>query len=430
MKEKAIKSVGVALLGVGVVGGGTYKILTEKRDYIKRNDGIDVEIKRVLERNKDRCRELGIDLAIVSENIDDVINDPEIDIVAEFFGGIEPAKTFLIRCLEAGKSIVTANKEMFSKSWRELEEAAKRGNAGLYFEASCVGGVPVIRTLTDSMQGNRITELKGIVNGTTNYILSRMSDEGVDYHTCLKDAQLLGYAEANPGADVDGFDAMYKNSILSSLAYKKRVPVDRIYREGISDIEVDDIRYGKELGYTLKLLAVSKNRGGRIEARVHPAFLPDEHPLSAVKGSFNALYIHGDSVDDIMLYGRGAGALPTGSAIVSDIVFAAGKTSPRRFSWEELEEVNEEDFATDFSSKYYIRLVVSDEEGTLGKIANVFGKNNISINSVVQKDAKKHEVPIIFITHETKESLIRKALGEIEQLSGVEAVAALIRVEE
>ncbi|MCQ2603314.1 MAG: homoserine dehydrogenase, partial [Clostridia bacterium] len=315
------------------------------------------------------------------------------------------------------------------KSWVELEAAAKKGGAGLYFEASCVGGVPIIRTLTDSMQGNNITSLKGIVNGTTNYILSRMSDEGVDYDTCLKEAQRLGYAEANPTADVDGFDAMYKNSILSSLAYKKRVPIAKIYREGISNVSVTDINYGKELGYTIKLLAISKNRDGKIEARVHPVFLKNEHPLSGVKGSFNAVYIHGDNVDDIMLYGRGAGALPTGSAIVSDIVFAAGKEAPRMFPWEDKAEVDDNDFASDFTSMYYIRLVVSDEVGTLSKITNMLAKNNISIKEILQKPSDK-SAEIIFVTNETKESVIKKALAEVEQLSSVNSVSALIRVEE
>ncbi len=425
-----MKKVGVALLGLGVVGGGTYQILTSKREYIKQNDGIDIEVKCVLERNIERCKELDVDLSIVSTDIERVVSDPDIQIVAEFFGGIEPAKTFLIKALEAGKSIVTANKEMFSKSWPELEAAAEKGGGGLYFEASCAGGIPIIRTLTDGMQGNNITSLKGIVNGTTNYILSRMSDEGVDYATCLRDAQSLGYAEANPTADVDGFDAMYKNSILSSLAYKRRVPIDKIYREGISSIAVEDIKYGKELGYTLKLLAVSKNRDGKIEARVHPAFLPANHPLSSISGSFNAVFVHGDNVDDIMLYGRGAGALPTGSAIVSDIVFAAGKDAHRRFPWELEKKVNDSDFADDFSSRYYVRLMVSDEEGTLSKITGVFGRNGISLASVVQKEAASSEVAVIFVTHETKESVMKKSLAEIEQLSGVDSIAALIRVEE
>ena len=232
-------------MGLGVVGGGTYEILRGKRDMIRKNEGLDIEVKRVLERNLARCKELGVDESIVTQNIDDIVNDDEIQIVAEFFGGVEPAKSFLIKALQHGKSIVTANKEMFAKSWHELEIVAKKSGAGLYFEASCVGGVPVIRALTDSMQANSITSLKGIVNGTTNYILSKMSDEGVDYQTCLKEAQKLGYAEANPTADVEGFDSTYKNCILSSLAYKKRVPIDKIYREGISNISVEDIAIGK-----------------------------------------------------------------------------------------------------------------------------------------------------------------------------------------
>ena len=424
-----MKKVGVALLGVGVVGGGTYEILTTKRDYIKQNDGIDVEVMHVLEKNTKRCEELGIDPKIVSTDITNITKNPDISIVCEFFGGIEPARSFIIACLEAGKSVVTANKEMFSKNWPELEEIARKHNAGLYFEASCVGGVPIIHALTDSMQGNIVKSIKGIVNGTTNYILSRMSDEGVDYASCLKDAQALGYAEANPTADVDGFDAMYKCSILSSLAYKKRVPISKIYREGISNIAVEDINYGKELGLTLKLLAISKNNDGKIEARVHPAFLPNEHPLSSVKGSFNAVYVNGDNVGDLMFYGRGAGALPTGSAIVSDVIFAAMKDEPRRFAWEEVQEINDADFESEFSSKYYIRLMVKDVAGILSHITGIYGDNGVSINSVIQKDTKNGAVPIIFVTHTTKESAVQNALKAINEIDGVE-VAALIRVED
>ncbi len=426
-----MKKVGVALLGVGVVGGGTYEILTKKHEYIKQNDGIDVEVMHVLERNTARCNELGINPAIVSTDITNITKNPDIKIVCEFFGGIEPARSFIIECLKAGKSVVTANKEMFSKNWPELEQIARENNAGLYFEASCVGGVPIIHALTDSLQGNKVQSIKGIVNGTTNYILSRMSDEGVDYATCLKDAQALGYAEANPTADVDGFDAMYKCSILSSLAYKKRVPIDKIYREGISNIQVEDINYGKELGYTLKLLAISKNINDKIEARVHPVFLPNEHPLSSVKGSFNAVYVNGDNVGDLMFYGRGAGALPTGSAIVSDVIFAAAQDKPRRFAWEEVKEVKDEDFESEFSSKYYVRVLVKDVQGVLANISTAYGKNNVSINAVIQKDAKDSaELPIIFVTHLTTESSMQKALKDIEKIDGVVKVAALIRVED
>lgn len=425
-----MKQVKVALLGLGVVGSGTYRILQNKKEYIASNDKVEIEVVKVLEKNQDRLKELKIPKSMVAKSIDEIVEDKEIQIVAEFFGGIEPAKTFLIKCLKSGKSIVTANKEMLAKSWPELEKAAREGNAGIYFEASCVGGVPVIRALTESMQGNNIISLKGIVNGTTNYILSRMIKEKVDYATCLKDAQKLGYAEANPSADVDGFDAMYKNSILSSLAYKKRVPIDMIYREGISNISLEDMEAGTDMGYTLKLLAISKCIDGKIEARVHPAFIPSEHPLAQVQGSFNALFMHGDNVDDVMLYGRGAGSFPTGSAIVSDIVYAASVTEHRRYAWEEDLDINKNDFEHNFISKYYVRILVDDNEGILSAIAAVFSKNKISIKSLVQKDSKKKSVPIVFITHETREESMKNALDEISQLVGVESVAAVIRVED
>lgn len=425
-----MKQVKVALLGLGVVGSGTYRILQNKKEYIASNDKVEIEVVKVLEKNQDRLKEFKIPKSMVAKTIDEIVEDKEIQIVAEFFGGIEPAKTFLIKCLKSGKSIVTANKEMLAKSWPELEKAAREGNAGIYFEASCVGGVPVIRALTESMQGNNIISLKGIVNGTTNYILSRMIKEKVDYATCLKDAQKLGYAEANPSADVDGFDAMYKNSILSSLAYKKRVPIDMIYREGISNISLEDMEAGTDMGYTLKLLAISKCIDGKIEARVHPAFIPSEHPLAQVQGSFNALFMHGDNVDDVMLYGRGAGSFPTGSAIVSDIVYAASVTEHRRYAWEEDLDINKNDFEHNFISKYYVRILVDDNEGILSAIAAVFSKNKISIKSLVQKDSKKKSVPIVFITHETREESMKNALDEISQLVGVESVAAVIRVED
>lgn len=427
-----MKKIGVALLGLGTVGGGTYRILRKNHELFRKNEGLDINVLHVIERNMKRVEELGVDPSIVSENIEDVVNNPDISIVCEFFGGIEPAKTFLIRSLEAGKSIVTANKELFSKHWPELEAAAKRGKAGLYFEASCVGGVPVIRTICEGMQANTVLSIKGIVNGTTNYILSAMSKEGTSYADALKKAQELGYAEANPSADVDGFDATYKLSILSTLAYHKKVPVERIYREGISGVSTKDIAIGGSLGYTLKLLAISKNRNGKIEARVHPAFIKNEHPLASVSGSFNAVHMVGDSVGDIMMYGRGAGDLPTGSAIVSDIVYCAKQTKHAYLPFKNDGSSRDCDFITDFESKYYIRLTAVDKCGTLGKISTVFGKNRVGITTVLQKDTvgENGTTDIIFVTHDTFESAVRKALKEISSLEGVKSVDAVIRVED
>lgn len=419
-----MKKVGVALLGLGTVGGGTYRILRDMHDDIMATDGIDIEIRHILEKDTAKVEALGVDPDIVSTDINNVVNDPEIKVVAEFFGGIEPARSFLIAALKAGKSIVTANKEMFSKCWSDLEAAAREGGGGLYFEASCVGGVPVIRALTSSMQGNRINSIMGIVNGTTNFILTKMADEGLEYADVLKEAQRLGYAEANPSADVDGFDSMYKLSILSTLCFHKRVPLDKIYREGISKISKVDIEYGKRFGYTLKLLAIGKCVDGKIEARVHPAFILENNPLASVKGSFNAVLINGNNVGDIMLYGRGAGDLPTGSAIVSDIVYAAAQTEHMRFPYGEAEA---DAFADDFTSEYYVRMTVEDKAGVLAKVATAFGKYGVSINSV-QQQAEEGKASIIFMIHRTAESKINKAIAEIKSLNEVISVDSLIRV--
>ena len=348
-----MKKIGIALMGLGTVGGGTYRILTANKDYIRKVQGVDLEIMHILERDMTKVEELGVDPAIVSTDVANIVNNKDIKIVAEFFGGIEPARSFLIAVLKAGKSVVTANKELVAKHWSDLEAAAKEGGAGLYFEASCMGGVPVIRTLTEGMQGNHVQSIMGIFNGTTNYILTKMADEGLEYADVLKEAQRLGYAEANPSADVDGFDSMYKLSILSSLCFHKRVPIDKIYREGISKISKQDIEFGKQFGFTLKLLAIGKLVDGKIEARVHPAFVPDGHPLAGVKGSFNACFIVGDNVGDIMLYGRGAGDLPTGSAIVSDIVYCAKQTEHSYCPFDNSAAgVRDEDFAANFESEY------------------------------------------------------------------------------
>jgi homoserine dehydrogenase len=426
-----MKKIGVALLGLGTVGGGTYNILKNNYESIKKNDGVDIEIRHIIERNTERAMSLGVDMDIVSTNIDDVINDDKVQIVAEFFGGIEPAKSFLIKCLLAGKSIVTANKEMFSKNWAELEEAAKKGKAGLYFEASCVGGVPIIRTLTESMQGNNIKSLKGIVNGTTNYILSKMDDEKLEYADVLKEAQQLGYAEANPTADVDGFDSMYKLSILSSLAFHKKVPISKIYREGISNVNKKDIEYGKEFGYVLKLLAIAKKVDGKIEARVHPTFIPANNLIASVKGSFNAVSIIGDNVGEIILYGRGAGDMPTGSAIVSDIVFAANQSKPKYTSFKNCDDVSSKSFSSDFIAGYYVRMTILDKQGALASVAKIFAKSHISVKTLKQLPSTSEDrVNGIFILHETRESSINKALEELKTLSYVTSIDSIIRVEE
>ena len=426
-----MKTVGVAILGLGVVGSGTYRILTEHREFYRRTQDIDVNVECVLEIDRERALSLGIEPAKICGNIAEIVTNPNVDIVVEVIGGVEPAKSFVLAALHSGKTVVTSNKELFCKYWHELERAAKRTNAGLYFEASCVGGVPIIRTLIDGMQANVVTELKGIINGTTNYILTRMSREGLDYREALKDAQALGYAEKDPTADVEGFDAAYKLSILSSLAFHKKVPLEKIYREGITEISKQDIAYGEELGYVLKLLAIGKNDGGNnIEVRVHPAFIRKDHPLASVSDSFNAVFLKGDSVGDIMLYGRGAGALPTGSAIVSDVIYAATHAEAKYATFKNTQNAEAgTKFITDFRCRYYIRFTVKDRVGILSKVAGIFAKYNISIIDFVQKGEDIDNIPIILITHQTGELSVRRAVEKIAQLEDVIEVNSVIRVE-
>ncbi|MBQ4268713.1 MAG: homoserine dehydrogenase, partial [Clostridia bacterium] len=359
-----MKRVGVAILGVGVVGGGTFKTLVEHREFYKTTQNVDIVVESVLDNNKERALSIGVPEEILAANIAEVVANPAVDIVIETIGGCGVAKDFILAALKTGKTVVTANKELISKHSHELEKVAKRNCCGLYYEASCVGGVPIIRTLLDGVQANHITSLMGIINGTTNYILTKMTQENADYASALKEAQRLGYAEFDPTNDVEGFDATYKLSILSSMAFHTKVPYTKIMREGISAVESIDIAFGKQLGYTLKLLAIGKNSKDGIEARVHPTFIPNSHPLASVNDSYNAVFLTGDAVEDVMLYGRGAGSLPTASAVVSDVIYAATHSEIKYSTFKNTEKADKEtQFVTDFSSAYYIRLAVADNTG-------------------------------------------------------------------
>ena len=425
-----MKKVGVAILGLGVVGGGTYQILTEHREFYQRTQDVDIVVESVLELNRERALALGVPEEKIASNIAEIVSNPDVNIVVEVIGGIAAAREFVLAALNAGKTVVTSNKELFCKYSHELERAAKRQNAGLYFEASCVGGVPIIRTLLDGVQGNKIGSMMGIINGTTNYILTKMTNEGKSYEECLKEAQALGYAEADPTADVEGFDAAYKLSILSSLAFHTKVPFTKIYREGITGVSKEDIADGKSLGYVLKLLAIGKQTDAGIEVRVHPTFVRRGHPLAAVNDSFNAVYLTGDAVGDVMLYGRGAGALPTGSAIVSDIIYAATHSENKYSTFKNTAGADKDTkFLSDFKSAYYLRIMVEDRAGILAKIAAVFGKNNVSIVEMVQRPAGEDgRVPLVLITHETHEFAVRSAVAKINALEGVGHVETVLRV--
>ena len=425
-----MKKVGVAILGLGVVGGGTYKILTENREYFQKTQGVDVVVESVLEKNPERIKALGVE-SILADSIEEVVSNPAVDIVVEVIGGVGIAKDFVMTALKSGKIVVTSNKEMIAKYWSELEVEAKKMNTGLYFEASCVGGVPIIRTLCDGMQANKLQSIKGIINGTTNYILTKMSLEGLSYEDALSEAQKLGYAELNPTADVEGFDASYKLSILSSIAFNTKVKVEDVHREGITGITKEDIAYGKDLGYVVKLLAVGKNTDKGIEVRVHPAFIEKSNPLASVNDSFNAVSLVGDSVGDIMLYGRGAGSLPTGSAIVSDVLFAARYPVFYYAPFENSDEGNKQTkFVKDFSSQYFIRLTVKDEAGVLSELSGIFAKYKVSIKEVKQISKTDKKATIVIVTHKCYESYERKAMDKIQNLPSVISVDSVIRIED
>ena len=409
------KKVGVAILGLGVVGGGTYQTLVEHHDFYLQTQQVDITVEAVLDKSQERLQQLGIPQEIIAKNIAEVVANPNVDIVVETIGGIGVAKDFVTAALREGKSVVTSNKEMICKYSHELERIAKRTGCGLYYEASCVGGVPIIRTLLDGVQANHIRNMMGIVNGTTNYILTKMTFEGADYQDVLKEAQKLGYAEANPTADVDGYDSMYKLSILSSMAFHTKIPYTKIFREGITNVSCEDIAYGKDLGYELKLLAIGKNGPDGIEVRVHPTFIQKSHPLASVHDSFNAVYLQGDAVGDVMLYGRGAGALPTASAVVSDVLYAATHTDVKYSTFKNTMKADPNtQFVSDFESAYYMRLSVDDIAGALAKISGVFSKCGISLVQVSQVapnyDGKVGDVlrvPLVIVTYKTKESAIK-----------------------
>ncbi len=426
-----MKKVGVAILGLGVVGGGTYKTLVNHREFYKKTQNVDIAVECVLDKNLARLKELGVPEECIAGSIAEVVTNPAIDIVIETIGGVGIAKEFVTMALKEGKTVVTANKEMISKCSHELERIAKRNACGLYYEASCVGGVPIIRTLWDGVQANHILEMMGIVNGTTNYILTKMAQDGADYSTALKEAQALGYAEFNPTNDVEGFDSTYKLSILSSMAFHTKVPYTKVYREGITAVSAQDIAIGKELGYTLKLLAIGKNTEKGIEARVHPTFIPNEHPLASVNDAYNAVYLRGDALDDIMLYGKGAGAFPTASAVVSDVIYAATHGEIKYSTFKNTANADSDvKFVSDFASAYYIRLSVEDEAGVLAKISSVFAKYGISIVEIAQKSRAEgdNRVPLIVITHKTHEQAIKNATTKIN-LTAFASVESVIRVE-
>lgn len=415
-------------MGFGTVGSGTYDILVNNRDYIRRTQGLNIEVARILDRSDAKLVRHGVDARLFCGSADELAADGEIELVVETMGGVVPAEEYIIKMLKAGKSVVTANKELLAKHWHELEPIAKAHGAGLFFEASCVGGVPIIRALGESFQGDKVRSIYGIINGTTNYILSKMTNEGCEYAAALAEAQALGFAEADPTSDVEGYDAAYKLSILASLAFRTRIPYDGIYREGITKVTATDIANARELGYTIKLLAVGKREGNAVEARVHPVFVPNTHPLASVSGAFNAVYLCGDYVGDLMFYGAGAGAHPTGSAVVSDIV--KGLQGARRYADFEVDGSSGRgiELVDDFIGGYYICVTVADRSGVLSRISNILGDNDVSIKAALQRSSSAETATVVFLTHPAHEHAVNKSLAAIAELATVVRIDSVIRV--
>ena len=429
-----MKKVKIALLGLGNVGRGVWMILNSNKEEIMKRSGYDVEIAKILVRDKNKKRSVEVPDEIVTTNFDEILDDDSIKIVVELMGGMEPAKGYMLRCMDKKKHIVTANKMLIANAGDELFEKADEMGVMFQYEASVAGGIPIIKGIDESLTANKIEKLYGIVNGTTNYILSKMELEDADFDDVLKEAQEKGYAEADPTSDIEAFDAQYKLAILASLAFGSKIDVDNIYREGITKIEAIDMKYAKEFKMGIKLLAIAKENDGKIELRVHPTMISKKHPLSNIYDSFNAVFIKGNAVGDLMFYGRGAGDLPTGSAVVGDIVTIvrngvdAENSNPvvKNNLWKR--EILSMD---DIESKYYVRATVVDEPGVLSKITSILGKNNVSLRSVIQKgDDENGNVTIVLVTHKTSEKELNNSIKEIAELKSVYKINNIIRIEE
>ena len=428
-----MKTVKIALLGFGTVSQGTFNLLQDNADLITNRSGVTIEISKIFVRNPDKYTNITLpSTAQYVTNIDDVLNDESIAIVVELMGGTAFAKDCVEAALKHGKSVVTANKDLLAEAGPYLFDLAYKNHVDLRFEASVLGGIPIIRTLYDSLGGNRITELVGIMNGTTNFILSKMTDEGLSYGDVLKEAQDLGYAEADPTADVEGLDAARKLAILASISFNRRIFFEDVTVEGITKIDTEDISFGKEFGYNIKLIGIAKESSKGLSLNVYPAFVPLTHPLASVRGSYNAIYIKGNGIDDAMFYGRGAGSLPTGSSVVSDIMEVAknvafestGCFKPFYFDQKNIYSPGK------IQSSYYMRLAVDNKTGVLAKIATKLAEQKISVLSIVQRNKDPETAVLAIVTSKCPHSYILNLIDSFNSLRSVKEVSSVIRIME
>jgi homoserine dehydrogenase len=433
-----MKEIKVGLIGFGTVGSGVVRILQKNSGLIEKRMGAKLVLKRIADIDLETDRGVKLKPGVLTRRAEEVIKDPEIDIVMELIGGIEPAKTFILKAIRNKKHIVTANKALLALHGDEIFREGHRFGVDVNFEAAVGGGIPLIRSIKEGLVANRIHSIFGILNGTSNYILSKMTDEGGDFKEVLKEAQEKGYAEADPTYDIEGIDAAHKLAILIRLAFGTPLRFNEIFIGGISEITPLDIQFGREFGYRIKLLAIAKMEKGKIEARVHPTMIPEGHLLSTVEGVFNAIYIKGDAVGPALFYGQGAGQMPTGSAVVSDLVElgrnllvqAKGHRVPSLSYQEFAIEKNPLKRIEEVVMPYYMRFSALDRPGVLSKISGILGKNDISIVSVIQKGRRiKGSVPIVMMTHEAKEKNVHRALKEIDRLGVILGKTMFIRVE-
>ncbi len=432
------KMISIGLIGFGTVGTGVVKLLQENGDLIAGRLGAEIRLQRIADIDIRKSRGIPVDDALLTTDAADILNDPGIDIVVELMGGYEPARTFILAAMTQGKHVVTANKALLATHGDEIFRSAMRHGVNIGFEASVGGTVPVIKALKESLIANRIQSISAIVNGTSNFILSKMTDEGGSFETVLKEAQALGFAESDPAYDVEGIDAAHKLAILLSLSYGKKVHLDDLYREGITRIGEQDIAFARELGYRIKLLAIAIRRDREIEARLHPTMIPFDHLLANVNGNFNAFHIIGDAADSVFLYGQGSGMMPTASAVVSDIVDIArdvrkgiaGRVPPRVLDEETIEEIRLMPF-DQIRTNYYFRFSAVDRPGVLSRISGILGANDISIATVIQKGRMQGgAVPIVMTTYKARERDVRRALEDIDRLDIVMGKTVLIRIED
>ena len=427
-----MEKVKIGLLGFGVVGQGVWKLISDNQHEIQNNTGLQMEVSKILIKNPDKKRVLPAEHPLYTTRWEDILEDDSIKFIVELMGGIESAGRYIREALNAGKHVVTANKALLAMHGAELTQLADKNNVKIRYEASVAGGIPVLQAVRESLAANRIESIMGIVNGTTNYILTRMAEDKITFEAALNEAQLKGYAETDPTADVEGFDAAHKLTILASLGFKTNISFGQVYREGISQITPMDIEYAEELGYSIKLLAIGKDDNGKIALRVHPTMIRKSHPLASVHDAFNAVYVKGNAAGDLMFYGKGAGDLPTASAVMGDIISLArnqNTVSDITYPLHYQENGKKIQSMDDTNTAYYIRLLVNDIPGVLGRIATTFGKQGVSLSSVIQK-GDTEPVSLVFVTHRARERSLQQAIKDIQQEQELLKVAGIIRVED